>query len=124
MKKRQFFSKMLCLPPAAIEYHISQRLAKFFPDKGLIEGDGQVEVEGFAQTQHCTLTQKTFLHNQVMTYWGGPQQAMMHWAHTVVSEPGGFDFSVSSDMAPHPATATTSSEPETMERVKNAWLEV
>jgi len=37
MNKEKFISKMLCLPPTAIEYHISQRLAKFFPDKALIK---------------------------------------------------------------------------------------
>jgi hypothetical protein len=48
MDKEKFISKMLCLPPTAIEYHISQRLAKFFPAKALIEGDTPFDMEEYA----------------------------------------------------------------------------
>ena len=39
MNKKKFISKMLSLPRPSIEYRIGERLAKFFPEKALIEGE-------------------------------------------------------------------------------------
>jgi len=38
------------------------------------EGDMAFDVEEYANAQHCTLTRKTMLFNQVTTYWRGPEQ--------------------------------------------------
>jgi len=58
MNKQQLISEMLLLPVAAIDYHISQHLLKLFPDKALIESEGYLGVESFADAKHCTLTRK------------------------------------------------------------------
>jgi len=58
MNKQQLISEMLLLPVAAIDYHISQHLLKLFPDKALIESEGYLGVESFADAKHCTPTRK------------------------------------------------------------------
>jgi len=40
MNKKKFITKMLSLPRPSIEYRIGERLAKFFPEKAIIEGEG------------------------------------------------------------------------------------
>ena len=40
MNKKKFITKMLSLPSPSIEYRIGERLAQFFPEKALIEGEG------------------------------------------------------------------------------------
>jgi len=119
MNKEKLISKMLCLPPTAIEYHISQQLAKFFPDRALIEGDMPFDIEEYANAQHCTLTRKTILFNQVTTYWRGPEQGRIAW-HAVELSSSGFLHDTS-----HigPGSDGAGAE-ETFDRVKNAWLEV
>src|SRR2546421_11876539 len=78
MKKEYLISEALCLPPTAIEYHMSLTLAKLFPDKTMIEGDmPYFNVEAYAQAQFCTLMKKNMLYNQVMTYWKVPDPQMM-----------------------------------------------
>src|SRR5437660_12744923 len=78
MNKEYLISEVLCLPPAAIEYHMSLTLAKLFPDKTMIEGDmPYFNVEAYAQAQFCTLMKKNILYNQVMTYWKVPEPEMM-----------------------------------------------
>ena len=64
MNKEQLISEMLLLPAAAIDYHISQHLLKLFPDKALIESEGFLDVEDYAQANHCTLTRRAFTYNQ------------------------------------------------------------
>lgn len=79
MNKEQLISEMLLLPTTAIEYHVSQQLVQFFPDKALIEGEmGNFNLEGYAEAKHCILTRKTFLYNQMNTYWKGPEPEAMH----------------------------------------------
>lgn len=64
MSKEQFFREAFFLPPALIEYHVSQSLRKLFPQKACIEVEaGQFAVEQFADAQQCLLIQKTFIHN-------------------------------------------------------------
>ena len=50
MNKKKFISKMLSLPRPSIEYRIGERLAKFFPEQALIEGEeGGFDVEAYAR---------------------------------------------------------------------------
>src|SRR5215469_3126556 len=89
-KDRFFISEALCLPPPAIEYHVSQNLATLFPNKAMIEGEeGRFNVEEFAQAQHCTITLKTFIHNQRTTHWVGPEPQVMHYPAHIVMVMGG-----------------------------------
>jgi len=120
MSKDKFFiSEALCLPLPAIEYHIGQNLAALFPNKVMIEGEeGYFNVEEFAQAQHCTITLKTFIHNQLTTYWVGPEPQIMHYHAHVVMAMGG--VIVGTSQIPQ----TSGSGKETIDRVKNAWLEV
>jgi len=105
MNKEQFIREAFFLPPTVIEYHVSQSLKQLFPQKACIEGDaGNFDVESYANAQQCFLTPKTFIHNQMTTYWLEPGPEVMR--HSPQSEepvkPG----------------------KETIDRVKNAWLEV
>ncbi len=118
-KDKLFISEALCLPLPAIEYHIGQDLATLFPNKAMIEGEeGCFNVEEFAQAQHCTITLKTFIHNQLTTYWVGPEPQIMHYHAHVVMTMGG--VIAGTGQIPQ----TSGSGKETIDRVKNAWLEV
>ena len=64
MNKEQLISEMLLLPAAAMDYHISQHLLELFPGKTLIESEGYLNVEGYAEAKYCTLTRQTFTYNQ------------------------------------------------------------
>lgn len=124
MNKEHFISEVLCHPLSAIEYHMSEHLAAIFPEKALIEGEMPFEVETYAQAGNCTLTRKAIVYNQVTTYWRRPEPEMMHWHHM---GPGlhmggmvvhGMDTQLAQESeGAHP-------EQETMDRVKNSWLEV
>ncbi len=118
MKKEYLISEALCLPPTAIEYHMSLTLAKLFPDKTMIEGDmPYFNVEAYAQAQFCTLMKKNMLYNQVMTYWRVPEPEMMPIRGMDIHiEP------ISNGM--DPGLSATNAEHETTDQVKNAWLEV
>jgi hypothetical protein len=105
MSKEQFIREAFFLPPAVIEYHVSQSLKELFPEKACIEIEGgYFDVESYANAQQCLLTPKTFIHNQMTTYWLEPGPEVMR--HSPQSEepvkPG----------------------KETIDRAKNAWLEV
>src|SRR5260370_40764785 len=100
MSKEQFIREAFFLPPAVIEYHVSQSLKELFPEKACIEIEGgYFDVESYANAQHCLLTQKTFIHNQMMTYWlepgpeathhGGPGPEVMHPGGAIVRTPRG-----------------------------------
>ena len=79
MEKDQIISDMLLLPISAIDYHVSQHLIQFFPDKALIEGEtGDFNLEGYAQAHECVLESKTFLYNQMSISWQGPGPEAMH----------------------------------------------
>ncbi len=120
-KVQFFFSTALQLPPTAIEYFVSQSLAIAFPKKAVIESDpGAFNVEAYAQAQLCTLTRKTFIHNQMTTYWRGREPEMMQW-HRI--GPGGMHFSGFIGQMDQELHAVDN-EQETMDTAKNAWLEV
>lgn len=114
MRIEQFVREAFSLPPTLIEYHISQSLKQRFPQKACLEVEaGYFDVEGYANAQQCLLTHKTLLHNQMTTYWLEPGPEVMHHG----GPPG------------HPHRIRQREESvrpgqETMDRAKNAWLEV
>ncbi len=124
MSKEQFIREAFFLPPAVIEYHVSQSLKELFPEKACIEIEGgYFDVESYANAQHCLLTQKTFIHNQMMTYWlepgpevmhhGGPGPEVMHRGGAILRTHRG-----------RQSEEPVKPEQETRDRAKNAWLEV
>jgi hypothetical protein len=114
MSKEQFIREAFFLPPALIEYHVSQSLKELFPQKACIEVEAvHFAVEHFADAQQCLLIQKTFIHNQMTTYWLEPGPEVMHHG----------------DIALHTRHSRQSEEPlkpeeETTDRARNAWFEV
>src|SRR6185312_3373570 len=118
MNKEQLISEMLLLPAAAIDYHISQHLLELFPGKALIESDGYLGVEEYAQAQHCTLTRHTFTYNQMNTYWRGREPQILHPHHGMVH--------IGPGMAPGMELFQASSEQntasKTMDSVNKAWF--
>ena len=124
MSKEQFIREAFFLPPAVIEYHVSQSLKELFPEKACIEIEGgYFDVESYANAQHCLLTQKTFIHNQMMTYWlepgpevmhhGGPGPQVMHRGGAILRTHRG-----------RQSEEPVKPEQETRDRAKDAWLEV
>ena len=108
MDKEQFIREAFCLPPTVIEYHVSQSLKQLFPSKSCIEGDaGYFNLEGYATEGHCILTQKTFIHNQLTTYWLEPGPEAMY--------PGSAEWHLHHGSQP---------EQETIDKAKNVWFEV
>ena len=124
MSKEQFIREAFFLPPAVIEYHVSQSLKELFPEKACIEIEGgYFDVESYANAQHCLLTQKTFIHNQMTTYWlepgpevmhhGGPGPQVMHRGGAILRTHRG-----------RQSEEPVKPEQETRDRAKDAWLEV
>ncbi len=126
MSNEQFIRDALFLPSSLTNYHVSQSLQQLFPERACLEVErGYFDVEGYAGAQHCLLTPKTFIFNQMMTYWLEPgPEALRHG-------PPGAPHS----MPPHrgiPARRHRTSqheepgkpEEETRDRAQNAWLEV
>lgn len=122
MDKEQLISEILLLPAAAIDYHISQHLLKLFPDKALIESEGYLGVEGYAEAKYCILTRGTFAYNQMNTYWRGPEPQTLH-QHNIVMQIGGGFVAHGMNRLPEPA-APTAAEAETLDAVNKTWFEV
>ena len=114
MSKEQFFREVFFLPPALIEYHVSQSLKELFPQKACIEVEaGHFAVENFAAAEQCLLAQKTFIHNQIATWWLEPGPEVMHY--------DGINLRM------HPNRSSEEPEKpeqETIDRARNAWFEV
>ncbi|MBE3559305.1 MAG: ATP-binding protein [Ktedonobacteraceae bacterium] len=127
MYKEQLIADILLLPPTAIEYHMSKNLAALFPEKALIESDGICDIESFADAGQCTLTRKTFIVNQMNTFWRAPEPQLMHWRHMgmpgMMPLMGGMAFEAAGPLQGDNGT-DSSAQQETVDRVKNAWLEV
>ncbi len=122
MNKEQLISEVLLLPTTAIEYHVSQRLVQLFPDKALIEGEmDNFNLEGYAEAKHCILTRKTFLYNQMITYWRGPEPEVIHPRMM----PMGTAISVNRrQLGPPGKTAREGLEPTTLDTINKAWFDV
>jgi hypothetical protein len=112
MEKEQFIHEALCLPPSAIDYHVSQHLATYFPERALMEAEeGLFNVEEFAQAGQCDLVRKALVYNQALTHWQAPEIGIDPWGRVTQSIAGG-------------AVDRTEAEAQVIERSKNAWLEV
>lgn len=124
MDKEQLISEMLLLPMTAIDYHLGQHLTKLFPDKALIESDMcNLDLEGYAQAGHCTLSRKTFLYNQMSTYWKAPEPEGMYMHPRMMRMRGPFG-AVITQAAPSTNTHRHDQETDTADSVKKAWFEV
>jgi hypothetical protein len=116
-RERQFFREMLSGPPLALDYGVSQTLAESFPDKALVETDmmGIFDVESYARAGHCEISKHASPYPQALTYWVAPDMPMGPMLemgpHGMVIAPG----TRASDEAPRE---------DTIERIRNAWLEV
>jgi len=124
MSNEQFIREAFFLPPAIIEYHVSQSLKELFPQKACIEVEGgYFDIESYANAQQCLLTPKTFIHNQMTTYWLEPGPEAMHYGGPgpqVMHQGGTALRTHHSRQSKEPVKP----EQETMDRAKNAWLEV
>lgn len=123
VNKEQLISEILLLPTTAIEYHVSQQLAQFFPDKALLEGEmGNFNLEGYAEAKHCLLTRKTFLYNQITTSWRGPEPEAMspHYRRMSMTTPP------INRLQPTPLKkgAKEDGEPATLDTINKAWFDV
>ncbi|HEX2912557.1 MAG TPA: ATP-binding protein [Chloroflexia bacterium] len=82
---RDFISDALREAPAAIHYKVSQRMADYFPGKAVVEtATWQFSLEEYAKAGLCSLTPKTPLHTQFLSYWDGEetriyQNALQAW---------------------------------------------
>lgn len=123
MDKEQLISEMLLLPAAAIDYHISQHLLRLFPDKAFIESEGHFNIEGYAGTQQCTLTRKTFTYNQMNTYWHGPEPPVFHPYQQIASHLAGM-VGIGGMNPFQSLTTISNATPETRDSVNKAWFEV
>lgn len=123
MNKEQLISEMLLLPAAAIDYHLSQHLLQLFPDKAFIESEGYLNVEGYAQAQHCMLTRKTYSYNQMNTYWQGPEPQRLH-PHHMGLQMGGVIINGMNPFPAFTAPPTQNAASETQDAVNKAWFEV
>lgn len=119
MYKEQLISEILLLPAAAIDYHMSQHLLKLFPDRAFIESEMYINVEGYADAGHCTLTRKNFVYNQMSTYWRGPEPEFLHPNHMMM----GIDVAIVDGMNQLPPP-TKDLEPTTHDSTNKAWFEV
>ncbi len=123
MNKEQLISEALLLPATAIDYHLSLHLLELFPDKALIETESPLDIEGYADAQHCTVTRKTFIYNQMNTYWQGRDFQMLR-PHYAVTQAGG----MFPNNAPPPARTRSAAPqeniPETRDVPAKAWFEV
>ncbi len=123
MSNEQFIREALVLPPTVIDYHVSQSLKQLFPEKACLEVEaGPFDVESYAEAGQCLLTQKPFIHNQMVTYWLEPgPEIMPHGPGPHAMRPGGVP------MRPHRSHQREEPgkpEEETIDRARHAWLEV
>jgi AAA+ superfamily predicted ATPase len=117
MHKEQLIREALSLPSQAIEYYVSQILADLYPKKALIEGgDGLFDIEDYAEAGHCTITPKTTIYNQSVTYYMGQEMNLPGTTPGILKISGMMPM----NMGPNAAE----SEKELVERALNAWVEV
>ncbi len=111
MDPEDLIAEALRLPFNAIEFDVSQRLAACYPGKAIIQGgDGLFDVEEYACAGHCHLALSDAIHNDVITFWRRPRQAVPAWG------PGGWYNSG--------APPATWSVKGVRDRARNAWFEV
>jgi hypothetical protein len=76
---RYFIDSTLSLPSSAAAYSVSQRLAKAFPDKAVVEAcEGYFDLNEFAAAGHCTVSPNKAVHVQLVTEWRGLKEPVRH----------------------------------------------
>jgi len=87
MNREQIISEALCLPPDAIDYHVSQHLLTLFPEKSVVQGDDWIfDVDKYARAQLCSFEKKTSIYSQIVTEWQGLQQGIEDETHNAWME--------------------------------------
>lgn len=106
-----YIREVLSRPPAVVSYSVSQDLAKFYPEKALLQSaGGQFDVEAYARAGHAQVTRKAAPYPEVVTHWWGRE----------------FDFQpgpMPSDME-GTAPGEDNDDNGTQDYLKNAWLDV
>ncbi len=70
MSLDRFISEALDQPATAITYCVSQRLAEFYPDRAVIEGeDLDFTLLDYVREGYCTLRRKEAVHGQRAVWW-------------------------------------------------------
>ncbi len=113
MDKQQFIREALCLPTAAIDYHVSQYLSEHFPTKAMIEGNEALfNVEEYASSGQCTFEFGAIVYDQVLTRWNAPHLSSQPWMSPAVYTAG------------QVAAGESEARQQLYDRSKNAWLTV
>ena len=77
MSISEFIGEALCRPTDYISYSVSEKLAKTYPDKSIVEGEsGFFDLEEFARAGHCELVGERAVHNQTSTEWQGADEPL------------------------------------------------
>src|SRR5262245_51793142 len=116
MDYADFIREALSRPPVVIEYSVSQDLAKAFPHRALIQGEtGLFDIESFAHAGLCQVTRKVAPYPHVASYWRPPEPELSPLPYPAAEQAlaGGHDES-----------DNDAQQRDTLDRVKNAWLEV
>lgn len=122
MNKEQLISEMLLLPATAIDYHMSQHLLTLFPNRAFIEGEMETfNLSGYAAAGLCTLARKTFLYNQMITSWQGPEPEIMHPHQRMMRTWGGVALLNGVDPFARPQKDTKGATGDAMNK---AWFDV
>jgi hypothetical protein len=70
MDTYDFLSSALALPTSAIGYSVSEKLARLFPDRFVLEGVlTYCDVQKYAASGLCSLELRLEVHNQIATAW-------------------------------------------------------
>lgn len=123
MNKEQLISEALLLPGAAIDYHVSLHLLELFPEKTLIETEGHLDIEGYAAAQNCTVTRKTFIYNQMFTYWQGREFQMLRPRYAAM-QAGGWVMNSAQLPGQVGIEESQGDAAETRDTPNKAWFEV
>ncbi|MBO0795419.1 MAG: ATP-binding protein [Ktedonobacteraceae bacterium] len=112
MSKEQFIREALSRPINAIDYTVSQDLARAFPGLTVVEGgEGLFNVETYASAGHCTLEQKAVVYNQTITHWSGHEISSPRWMVPALQAVEG-----------GPTTNQLDEEQDILHSAKNAWF--
>jgi hypothetical protein len=71
-----FITDALRVPPAAILYEISRRVAGMHPGRVIETTDWRFDVAEYAQKGHCAVRPRADVHAQTDTWWRGPDRPL------------------------------------------------
>ena len=82
LEREHFIGAALHLPGTVIGYDVSERLARLYPDRAVIECDsGAFDLEDYARAGHCALAPKPAPHPQLVMSWYGPDEGLKERVH-------------------------------------------